>query len=560
VPVPGDPYGPAEPDLRSYLQVLSRRKWIIIWTTVAVTAAALAFSLVSAKKYTATADVLLQPSQSLATNSNSPSATLTPTDVATQIQLVTSAPVKEAVAKALRVPILEVPKVSVTEVGLTNVIAVAATDADAARAARIANSFANNYINIEQQQEVASLLAAASQIESKISSLDTQIATLDTQLATAPPGQQASLQAQRTALVNQEAAFKGEQAQFQVNSALQNGGATVATPAVKPISPSSPRPKRNLALGFALGLILGVGLAFGREYLDDSIRTKEDLEKASGDLSVLGLIPEVTSWKDAETPRLVSSVAPNSRVAEAYRSLRTSIQFVSLDRPVRIIQVTSPVAQEGKSTTLSNLGVVLAQNGQRVVMVCCDLRRPRLHTFFGQDNKVGFTSVLLGQTSLSEAVVPALPDQDHLWLLASGPEPPNPSELLASPLAGEVLRTLASEFDVVLVDSPPVLPVTDAAVLSAHVDAVFVVAVAGLTGGKALRHTLETLNQVNAPVVGTVLNGVTKGGGVYGYSNRYSSSSYTYGAYGSGSGGSASSGSASTATVAATRFPAAGEG
>jgi capsular exopolysaccharide synthesis family protein len=247
---------------------------------------------------------------------------------------------------------------------------------------------------------------------------------------------------------------------------------------------------------------------------------------------------------------LVSSAAPSSGAAEAYRTLRTSIQFVALDRPIRIVQITSPVAQEGKSTTLSNLGVVLAQAGQRVVMVCCDLRRPRLHNFFGKENRVGFTSVLLGQTSLADAVQPALPDQDHLWLLASGPEPPNPSELLASPLTGEVLRTLASEFDVVLVDSPPVLPVTDAAVLSAHVDAVIVVSVAGITGGKDLRRTLELLSHVNAPVVGTVLNGVTKGA-VYGYSYRYNSSSHGgYGGYGT----------RTASSDPAERRPAAGDG
>jgi len=518
----GDPYGPPEPDLRTYLRVLSRRKWVIVITTVAVALAAFAFSLVQSKKYTATAEVLLQASQSvqLSTGSGSASA-LTPADITTQIQLVTSAPVKAAVLKDLGLsPATTAPPVAVSEVGLTNVLDVAASSTTPAQAARIANAYANDYITLERQQEVDALLAAASQIQSKITDLDSQIAALDTQLATAPAAQQVSLQAQRTALVNQEAAFKAEQAQFQVTSALQNGGAQVVTPAVAPKAPSSPRPKRNLALGIAVGLILGVGGAFGLEYLDDSIRTKEDLEKAGGGLSVLGLIPEVTSWKDETTTRVVAATTPNSSVAEAYRSLRTSIQFFGLDRPIRIIQLTSPVAQEGKTTTLANLGVVLAQAGQRVAMVCCDLRRPRLHEFFGLDNTVGFTSVLLGKASLAEAVQPALPGQDHLWVLASGPPPPNPSELLASPLTGEVLRTLASEFDIVLVDSPPILPVTDAAVLSAHVDAVIVVAVAGLTGAKQIERTVELLGHVNAPLIGTVLNGVSDGSG-YGYSYRY---------------------------------------
>jgi capsular exopolysaccharide synthesis family protein len=243
---------------------------------------------------------------------------------------------------------------------------------------------------------------------------------------------------------------------------------------------------------------------------------------------VLGLIPEVAGWKNEDVPQLITRSAPNSSTAEAYRSLRTSIQFVGIDRPLRIVQVTSPNAQEGKTTTLSNLAVVLAQAGQRVVMVCCDLRRPRLHHFFDKDNAVGFTSVLLGQSSLADAVQPAIPGQDHLWLLASGPPPPNPSELLASPLSGEILRTLASEFDLVLVDCPPVLPVTDAAVLAAHVDATVLVSIAGITTGKQLERAIEVLGQVNAGLIGTVLNGVADRT-AYGYS-------YRYGGYGYGPG------------------------
>lgn len=283
----------------------------------------------------------------------------------------------------------------------------------------------------------------------------------------------------------------------------------MTTPAATPTSPSSPRPTRDLAIGLAVGLILGIGVAFGLEYLDDSIRSKEDLEKAAGGVTVLGLIPRLNTWKDEEAAHLASLYSPASSTAEAYRSLRTSIQFVGIDRPVRIIQVTSPNAQEGTSTTLANLGVVLAQAGQRVVMVCCDLRRPRLHHFFGLDNEVGFTSVLLGQSPLAKAFQPALPDQDQLWVLASGPPPPDPSELLASPVSREVLRALALEFDLVLVDSPPVLPVTDAAVIAGYVDASLVVAVAGSTTGRGLERAVEVLGQVNAGVVGTVLNGVS---------------------------------------------------
>jgi len=190
--------------------------------------------------------------------------------------------------------------------------------------------------------------------------------------------------------------------------------------------------------------------------------------------------------------------------------LRTSIQFTALDRPIRVLQVTSASAQEGKTTTIVNTAVAMARAGLEVVVVCCDLRRPRLHEFFGLPNDEGFSSVLLGRTPLSSALQ-QVPGQPRLSLLASGATPPNPSELLSSPRTFEVINSLKAGADMVLVDSPPVLPVTDSLVLSRHVDATVVVT----TTRKDFRRTVELLNQVDATVLGVVLNGV-KGGDGYG--------------------------------------------
>jgi non-specific protein-tyrosine kinase len=210
--------------------------------------------------------------------------------------------------------------------------------------------------------------------------------------------------------------------------------------------------------------------------------------------------------------------APTSSASEAYRSLRTAIGFIGLDKPLRVIQVTSPSAAEGKTTTIANLAVALANVGKKVVVVDCDLRRPRIHTFFGIPNEVGFTSVLLGEVPLANAAQAV--GRRHLMLLASGQLPPNPSELLSSTRTAQVLATLQAEADVVLVDSPPVLPVTDSAVLSAHVDATLLVIRAGVTTRRQLTRAVEVLEQVAAPLVGTVLNGVTADEG-YGYTYNY---------------------------------------
>ena len=235
---------------------------------------------------------------------------------------------------------------------------------------------------------------------------------------------------------------------------------------------------------------------------------------------MIGLIPQIPDWKAKERSRIVSLSDPTSPAAEAYRILRTSIQFLGIERQTRVIQVTSASAQEGKTTTLSNLAVAFASSGLRTVVVCCDLRRPRLHQFFDLDNAVGFTSVLLGNVALSKALQP-VPGQDRLLVLASGPLPPNPAELLSSSRAAELLRNLAAQADIVLVDCPPVLPVTDSIVLSQRVDATVLVVSARTTSRKAAHRAAEMLHQVNAPLIGAVLNGVTEQSGYGGYASRY---------------------------------------
>jgi capsular exopolysaccharide synthesis family protein len=271
-------------------------------------------------------------------------------------------------------------------------------------------------------------------------------------------------------------------------------------------------------LGVVLGLLFGVGLAFLVEYLDDSIKGKDDLERAALGVEILGVIPAVASWKTKEEARVVSMTDPTSPPAEAYRTLRTAVQFLGLDREVRSIQLTSANAQEGKSTTLANLGVAFARAGQRVVLVCCDLRRPRIHEFFGLSGEKGLTSVLLGEIDLGAALQPT--SVERLVVLPSGPLPPNPSELLASRRVHDLLAGLKRDGYMVLVDSPPVLPVTDGMLLSKRVDATLLVCVAGQTTRKEVARAVELLEQVNAPLVGAVLNGVTDEG-TYGYAYRY---------------------------------------
>jgi receptor protein-tyrosine kinase len=179
---------------------------------------------------------------------------------------------------------------------------------------------------------------------------------------------------------------------------------------------------------------------------------------------------------------------------------------MALENPTKVLQITSPCAGDGKTTTAANVAWIMAEAGQRVVLVGCDLRRPRIHEFFGLPNDIGFTSVLLGEAELEDALL-WIPNQPRLQVLPTGPIPPNPSELLSGSMTQEVFKSLSSYADIVVVDSAPILPVTDAAVLSTSADAVLLVVSARLNRRQDIVRSLEMLWQINAPIVGTVLNG-----------------------------------------------------
>ena len=541
-------------ELRDYLAVLRRRKVTVLATVVAVVATALAVSFVQTPVFAGEAELLLQPRPSeeiFAPEGQVQGRLDQARAVETEIGVMESRSIRQAVEDELG----SEPEVTIRSDGQTDLVTIIAESTDPEQAAHVANTYADVYIETRRQQLVADLETAIDQVQAKIIEIENAaeepLAELDARIAAAPEGaERRALEAERSARAEQLEAVQGniqaQQAPYvtQLNQLqlavrlTQTGGAQVVSRAEVPESPVRPDPVRNGAVAVVLGLVLGVGLAFLREYLDESIATKDDLQQATGGRNVLGLIPAVSGWKNRATPRVVSISDPGSPAAEAYRTLRTSVQFIGLDRPVQTIQFTSPSSGEGKTTTLANLAVALASAGQRVVVVCCDLRRPRLHEFFGMGNDIGFTSVLLGDTPLAEALQ-GVPGQPRLALLASGPQPPNPSELLASPRAEELLDLLKAKVDVVLVDSPPVLPVTDGMVLARIVDATILVATANMTTRKEVQRSVELLHQVDAPLMGAVLNGVDPGS-IDGYGSRYGDSyKYRPAAEGGGRGGAA---------------------
>jgi tyrosine-protein kinase len=284
-------------------------------------------------------------------------------------------------------------------------------------------------------------------------------------------------------------------------------------------SPVSPQPVRNIGLGVLLGLLLGVGLAVTRELLDKSVRTPDDLAVVTG-APVLG---QITVDTQAARQPPEEALAGSTHWAEAFRVLRTNMQYIEVDHDQKVFTITSSVPREGKTTTAINLGLTLALTNARVALVECDLRRPLIASRLGIDGAVGTTSVLIGQVSLQDAMQTI--GDTGLHILACGPIPPNPSELLESKAMDTLLQQLRSDYDIVLLDAPPLLPVTDAAVLAAQTDGALVVVRHGTTTRDQLAHAIERLNTVGAKPLGVVLNLVpAKGTGrtgpyQYGYTN-----------------------------------------
>jgi polysaccharide biosynthesis transport protein len=312
----------------------------------------------------------------------------------------------------------------------------------------------------------------------------------------------------------------------------------ISNRAVTPGGPVGPQRARNIFIAFLMSLAAGIGLAFLLDYLDDSVKTSEDVSRHLG-LPTLALIPyheasdkralSLVTRKDGNgnggpPTALVTLDERNSPTAEAYRHLRTSLLFSSAGRPPQSILVTSAEPSEGKTTTAINTAITLAQSGVDVVLIDCDLRRPRLHNHFGLSNTHGLTNYLSGEKS-EENLIKPLPELPRLKIITSGPIPPNPAELLSSDEMRNLVHFLRGRFKHIVVDSPPAISFTDAAILSTAVDGVVLVAKAGKSSLHLMRQFRTRLSTIGARVYGVVLNGVKSGSMDYDY---YGSAYYEY--------------------------------
>ena len=493
-------------DLRDYLAVLRARKWTIVLTTLVVIGAALAYSFQQTPLYTSEARLLVK---SLPASPND--YYLLPPNLETEGELVSSEPVAQRVAQDLDTnesPSELLDGLSVDSVIDSEVLVIRYTSPDPRFARAAADSFSQSYIDYRVDEALEGLLAAEEAIQQRVDSLREQLADTaseideanrlnDTETAT-------TLESEQGVLIARLGVLQQQLDDVQPDRAIRLGGGSIIEAAEVPSSPSSPKHVQSGVVAAALGLALGIGLAFLRERLDDSFRGRTDVVRAL-QAPALATIPRFKSSKKKRY-QLTSLTEPHASSSEAYRSLRTNIQFLATERETKVLLVTSPGAGEGKTVTSANLSVAFAQAGNAVVLISADLRRPTVESYFGVESGLGLSDWLLKGEQPIWDILKAPADVPNLRVLPAGTIPPNPAELLSSSRMVELIGELKTRADLIIIDSPPTLPVADASILSTHAGGTILVIDAGDTKRSAAMRAKDELERVGAHILGSVLN------------------------------------------------------
>jgi Mrp family chromosome partitioning ATPase/capsular polysaccharide biosynthesis protein len=496
-------------ELRDYLRVIKERFWVIPVIIVIAVGAALAVALTSIPQYRTYTSLLYEgnkPLQQAVAGVPAVSGGDDDQQLRTAAVLVRLEPIAAAVAEELgtsRSVSSLLDMVSVEPRESENVLDIYAVGPYPEECAAVANEFAAQFLLARQAADKATVKAARDVVEDKL----------------------------RTLSRDELASDYGQGLQQQLNNLrileeLQTGGFSVVQPATVPGHPFAPRPVRDGVLAFVLGLVVGVGAAFLLDYLDRRVKDEKALEEELG-APVLAKVPLVGGGgrgrRNGEGLREAVGFDKRPALLEAFRTLRSNLEFFSLDRRESIWLITSGAPQEGKTTTTVNLALGLALSGKRVVVLEADLRRPMVHDYFGVEQTPGLSNVLAGTKRLEDALRFIEADefmppesrrrpgekssgliQRNMYAVASGPIPPNPAELLSSPRMGQVVKDLAGMSDCLLIDTPPVLVVSDAVTIARHADGVIVVLRLGSTTRDQLREVRDVFHRAGIRVIGAV--------------------------------------------------------
>ncbi len=511
-------------ELEQYFSVVKRWWWLMVACVLVATVSSYLGTLQMPRIYQATTTVMVGQAVRMSDPSNQ-DLYIGRQLAQTYAEMVKRRPVLEGAAETLGLEYIpSAGDISTRQVAGTQLLEISVRDTNPERARVLADEIARQLIlrsptGNEDQQRQSFVEQQLADLQAKIQATQQEIEDEEAQLEAANSARAIQqYQANINALEQKLSNYQSNYASLLTNVEGGTNYISIFESAATPRTPISPNVEQTVLLAAAIGLTLAVGGAFLIEYLDDTIKSPDDVDRIM-DLPILGGISRIQGEEYAE--KLVTAREPRSPIAEAYRVLRTNIQFSSVDEPTRTLMVTSPGPTEGKSVTLANLAVALAQSGRRVVAVDTDLRRPVLHRAFDVFKSHGLSDVIL------EPPNPGLKDHlqatgvDNLWVLPSGSLPPNPAELLGSERFKDLIKELEKHADVILFDSPPVLAVTDAAVLSTCVDGVLIVNEVGRTRRNEARQAVEELRRVGANLLGVVLNRLSRRNGGYYYHYYY---------------------------------------
>jgi capsular exopolysaccharide synthesis family protein len=518
--------------LEDYVRIARERAWIIVLSIAVVAVIALYMSYTTTPLYSTSARLVYQKNDlELAVSGIGLNVYDYDKDrsIATAVAAIkNSETMAEAVKTALDTelqPSTLRGMVSVSVGEGSDLVDISAVSTDAQEAAKVANAYALEFIIYRQNADRATVAAASAVVKTQLDSLS-----------------QEDLQGDYGLILREKLET------LRILEAMQDGRFTLMREAAVPGSPYTPQTKRNLILAVVVGLVLGIGLAFLVEYLDKRIKDEKSLERASG-LPVLASIPAVGGkWKSAKkgerSAEVIGFEGSSSVLLESFRTLRSSLQYFETDEGPRTLLITSGLPQEGKTVTTVNLAISLALSGQRAIVLEADLRKPMIHKYLNLDNKVGLSSVLSGQSSIAGAMQLVLMEdflpesarkahgenidtgilRKNLYCVTSGPLPPNPAELLASTRMANVIKELKQLCDFLLIDTPPVLPVSDALTLATEADAVIVTARLHSSTREEMGEVRNLIDRAGIRVIGVVAGGVKTSRGYYnkrGYNYGY---------------------------------------
>lgn len=498
-------------ELKQYLRVVWKWAWLILLSTAIALGISYYTTSQQPKTYQAAAKLLVgQSLQSL--NPNSADLYTSQQLALTYIQLAHTQPVLQAAVSAANTDMAPEELAGISSVDIvpnTQIIEVRVVDTDPERATALANALADQLTRQgpaaaeqDESKRRAFVQGQVDDLEKKIQDAQVAIVTLQQTLpVTASAREMADNQIKIAAL-------QGQIAQWQtVYSGLLGFLAprspnylSVIETASEPNAPIGPNVNQMLLIACAIGMMLGLGGAFLIEYLDDHIKTPEEISEQLG-LPTIGSIARIPGGYDR---KLVTALAPRSPISEAYRVLRTNIQYTSLDKPLKTILVTSAGPYEGKSVTAANLAIAMALVGQRTILVDADFRKPSQHRLFNMTNDIGLTNALIAQSDLEHFMRPTL--VENLRVLTAGLALPNPAEVLASERMHSLITQLHTEADIIVFDTPPCLPVADPAILARYVDGVILVVDSMQTHRDAAIRARSIMEKAGARLLGVVLN------------------------------------------------------